>query len=160
MKILITGNSGCGKSTQAKKIAKLLNYRVIHLDDIVWDNGKKRDGALRKEILSSYLNTEENQVFEGSSHSEWMHELYSTVDIVILLKPPIILSKYRIVKRYVKKKLRLEKGHEETLKYVKKLFKIFDEYEQNVIPEIINNPLIKYKLRIVTNDRKTYKLFV
>ena len=160
MKILITGNSGCGKSTQAKKIAKLLNYRVFHLDDIVWDNGKKRDGALRKEILSSYLNTEENQVFEGSSHSEWMHELYSTVDIVILLKPPITLSKYRIVKRYVKKKLRLEKGHKETLKYVRKLFKIFDEYEQNVIPEIINNPLIKDKLRIITNDRKTYKLFV
>ena len=89
-----------------------------------------------------------------------MHELYSIVDIVILLKPPITLSKYRIVKRYVKKKLRLEKGHKETLKYVKKLFKIFDEYEQNVIPEIINNPLIKDKLRIVTSDRNTYKLFI
>ena len=160
MKILITGNSGCGKSTQAKKIAKLLNYRVIHLDDIVWDNGKKRDGALRKEILSSYLNTEENQVFEGSSHSEWMHELYATVDVVILLKPPIFLSKYRIIKRYVKKKLHLEKGHKETIQYVKKLFKIFDEYEKTVIPGIINNPLIKDKLRIITNDRNTYKLFI
>jgi len=138
----------------------LLNCQVIHLDDIVWENGEKRNSNFRKEILSTYLSNSDNQVYEGSSHSEWMHALYRVADMVILLKPSVFLAKYRIIKRYLKKKFHLEKGHKESLKYVKNLFKIFDKYQQDVIPEILANPIISDKLHVLTDDRKTYKLFL
>jgi len=119
----------------AKKLAKQYSLNLCHLDDIVWENNKKRNHNERKQILTKFLLCE-NWVMEGMSHSEWMHEAYKQADYIFLLNTNYHLASFRVLKRYFKKKLGLEKGHKETLKSVKNLFKIRKDYEQNIIPEI------------------------
>lgn len=135
MKIFITGNSGCGKSTMARKLAEKHNLSLCPLDDIVWDKDKKRPHEVRTEILNEFLKNE-NWVIEGMSHSPWMHEVYVKADYIFLLQISDRVAKWRIRKRHIKKKLGLEKGHKEGKGYVKNLYKIREDYKREIIPEI------------------------
>lgn len=135
MKIFITGNSGCGKSTMSRKLAKDHNLSLCPLDDIVWDKDKKRPHEVRTEILNEFLKNE-NWVIEGMSHSPWMHEVYQQADYIFLLQISDRVARWRIRKRHIKKKLGLEKGHKEGKDYVKNLYKIREDYKREIIPEI------------------------
>lgn len=136
MKILILGNSGCGKSTLARKLAKKYNIACCHMDDLVWNGQIKRPHEIRTELLNKFLSNNNSWVIEGMSHSEWMKETYELCDYFFLLKINNIKAWGRIYKRYLKKKFGLEKGHKETLQYLRSLHKIRKDYTQNVIPEI------------------------
>ena len=87
MKIFITGNSGCGKTTSANKIAEKYNIPVCSLDDFVWQDNVvpsvKREYSERKKLLDEFLKNE-SWVIEGMSHSEWMLDVYRLADLIFL----------------------------------------------------------------------------
>lgn len=158
MKIFIAGNSASGKSTMARKLSKIYSLDLCHLDDIVWENGKKRSHEKRKNILTNFL-AAENWVIEGMSHSEWMHAVYKQADYIFLLNTNYTIASFRVLKRYFKKKIGIEKGHKETLKSVKNLLKIRKDYEKNIIPEIKETmETHKHKSFVIKNIKQIQKI--
>lgn len=160
MKIFITGNSGCGKSTMARKLAKKYNLSLCPLDDIVWNNGTKRTHEEREKILLDFFSNNDNWILEGMSHSPWMHKVYADADYIFLLKISDRLARWRIRKRSIKKKLGLEKGHKEGKGFVKHLYEIRQNYKDEVIPEIEERMENEYKEKsyVVNNIKQVINI--
>ena len=136
MKIFITGNSGAGKSTLADKIGEYYTLKVCHLDNIVWQDSQKTSYESRRERLDIFLQNED-WVIEGMSHSEWVYKAYEKADYIFLLDTSEIVSNARIIKRYIKKKLHIDKNFREDIKYLKNLFKIKKDFKKNEIPKML-----------------------
>lgn len=134
-KIFITGPVGSGKSTLARQLAKDFGFVyceldiVIHKPDSSSESGsRKRPDAERDELLASLL-----------SNSRWVAEdtgraffetAWKQADSIILLEPHVKIRKYRILLRWVKQNLRLEKcGYKPNLKMLRMMFKWTKSYE-------------------------------
>ena len=115
MKIYIVGTVGSGKSTLSDRLSELLEIPVYHLDDIVHvkneksilGNTKRTDKEIEcifKEILS-----QENFIIEDTLRNRFTDALHQ-VDKVVFLDLPLNVLKYRVLKRFVKQKLGIEKS--------------------------------------------------
>lgn len=84
MKIIVIGSPGSGKSTIAKKIAKVLKYPIMHLDKIYHTGGK---GHITREELCSKVES------FASSNNDWIIDgnYISTIERRIQLADTIIL---------------------------------------------------------------------
>ena len=108
MKIYIVGTVGSGKSTLARKLSEKNSMRVFHLDNIVHEGERNRTD---KEVFESIECIFKNECFIiEDTLRERFNPLLDKVDKIIYLDLPKNLLKYRIIKRYVKQKLRLEKS--------------------------------------------------
>jgi adenylate kinase family enzyme len=151
MKIHIIGGSGTGKTFYAEKISKQYNISHYDLDDIFWDNnaisyGTRMPIEKRTELLNRILTTE-NWIIEGVYY-KWLNDSFSSADwIFILIISPIIFN-FRIIKRFIKRKLGIQKGKKETIKSLFGLLVWTNNYYKHEIPEIINY-LNEYKNKIV-----------
>lgn len=139
MKIHIIGGSGSGKTYLADKLSKEYNIKHYDLDNLQWDNnaetyGIKRNPDERRAMLQEILK-EEEWIIEGVYY-KWCKQCFSDADKIYLLEVPRHIYRYRIIKRFIKRKLGLEKGKKETLKSLKDLLKWADSYSDNDIPEI------------------------
>lgn len=139
MKVHIIGGSGSGKSYLANKLSK--EYGIAHydLDDLQWDNkaesyGVKRNADERRAMLQDILKNEE-WIIEGVYY-KWCKQCFADADKIYLLQVPKRVYTYRIVKRFIKRKLGLEKGKKETIKSLIELIKWADSYEKNDMVEI------------------------
>ncbi len=150
MKIRIIGCSGSGKTYLARKLVEKLRLSHFDLDNIYWDNsdayGVKRGDSDRDNLLSNALN-EPSWVIEGVYY-KWCLNTFEQADIIVLLEPELKLCKSRIKKRFIKRKLGLEKGKKETLKSLKELLKWTDKfYSDNLLK--IKEILSGYKTKVV-----------
>ena len=138
MKIRIVGGPGSGKTYLAKRISKKLKIPRYDLDDIFWDNssvyGKQRNKEEREEIFQKILK-EDNWIIEGVYYA-WCEESFSKADKILLLKVPRRKYKFRLIKRFIKRKLGYEKGKNETMKSLFALMKWADKYQKENLPEI------------------------
>ncbi|MCM1467183.1 MAG: hypothetical protein NC086_03470 [Alistipes sp.] len=139
MKIHIIGGSGSGKTYLADKLSKEYHIKHYDLDDLQWDNnaetyGIKRNPDERRAMLQEILK-EENWIIEGVYY-KWCKQCFADADKIYLLEVPRHIYRYRIIKRFIKRKLGLEKGKKETLKSLNDLLKWADSYSDNDIPEI------------------------
>ena len=67
---------------------------------------------------------------------KWCKQCFADADEIYLLQVPKRVYTYRIIKRFIKRKLRLEKGKKESLKSLVDLIKWADSYEKNDMVEI------------------------
>lgn len=139
MKIHIIGGSGSGKTYLADKLSKEYHIKHYDLDDLQWDNnaetyGIKRNPDERRAMLQEILK-EEDWIIEGVYY-KWCKQCFADADKIYLLEVPRHIYRYRIIKRFIKRKLGLEKGKKETLKSLKDLLKWADSYSGNDMPEI------------------------
>lgn len=140
MKIHIIGCSGSGKTYFAKKLSD--KYAIPHfdLDNIQWDNtaegyGVKMPADRRAALLKNMLQNE-SWIIEGVYYS-WVSDCFRDADLIYLLQTPKPVYTARIVKRFIKRKLGLEKGKKETLKSVYHLLKWTDTWQKQNLPEIL-----------------------
>lgn len=99
MKIVITGNSGSGKTWLAKKIASPESI-IIHLDSIFWEPGgfdKKREQSEIDKLITQSINHKE-WVAEGV-FGELINRYINEASIFILLDMPWELCRRRLEKR-------------------------------------------------------------
>ena len=139
MKIHIIGCSGSGKTYLAKALSKKYNIPHFDLDDIQWDNesngyGKKMPVEKRNCLLQQIL-ANNSWIIEGVYYA-WVLESFEKADIIYVLDMPKYIYKYRIIIRFLKRKLGIEKGKKETLKSLYNLLKWTDSFQNRNLKEI------------------------
>lgn len=98
MHIIVVGNSGTGKSTLSKKIARITDYPLLHLDSL-WHTTDYSDDAKQwfdqQQVL--FMN-QKNWIIDGN-YSRTMDIRIPQADIIILLRVSKIKSLCRVLKR-------------------------------------------------------------
>ena len=139
MKIHIIGGPGSGKTFLAGKLSRQYGIPHYDLDDIMWDNssgsyGTKRNPEERDELLSKVLENDD-WIIEGVYYS-WCGRCFEDADRIILLEVPRRTYRSRIIRRFLRRKLHLEKGKKETLRSLSALLKWADKFQQTNLVEI------------------------
>ena len=152
MKLFIIGPAGSGKSTLAKKISLVTKIGSINLDDIFWKNDVNSFGNIRHEnernmMLDNILKSR-SWILEGA-YVEWPRKGMEEADQIIYIDLPLKTTSYRIIKRFIKRKLRIEKSNKkETLKNVRELLK-WNVKQSEKIHKIVNVMKSEKKKEIV-----------
>ncbi len=136
--------------------AKISNYE---LDSIVHDdnnNGKKRSLEEQLQIIHK-INKQESWIIEGT-HRKDLDELFVLADKIIYLDIPLWKRKVRIIKRYIKQKIKIEKcNYSSNLEMLKMMYKWTSDFEKNK-PEF-EEKLKKYNHKlIIANSNKINKI--
>ena len=133
MRIHIIGASGSGKSCLASQIAEKSQIPHYDLDDIFWNNqgtyGCKRPSEERNGLLAE-IAAQDDWVIEGVYYA-WLENSFAAADIIYVLDMPIVVCKCRILKRFLRRKLGIEKGKKETVKSLVALLRWTDHYREN-----------------------------
>ena len=139
MKIHIIGGSGTGKTYLANLLSTKYNIPHYDLDDLFWDNSANQYGVKmsiekRSEMLSKILQNED-WILEGVYYS-WITDSFEKADAIIILDVPKRVYKYRIICRFIKRKIGIEHGKKETIKSLKSLLKWTDKFQRENLPQI------------------------
>ena len=139
MKIHIIGGPGSGKTYLAEKLSRQLGIPHYDLDDLQWDNevdayGTKRDPQERDALLREILR-KGDWIIDGVYYA-WCGQSFEDADRIYVLSVPRRVYRRRIVRRYIRRKIGLEKGKRESLRSLATLLKWADIYQRNKLPEI------------------------
>ena len=150
MKIHIIGCSGTGKTYFAKRLSNKYNIPHYDLDNIYWDNSSQKYGIKteiekRDKLLLNILE-KDDWIIEGIYY-KWLEQSFKNADIIYILDLPKYIYKFRIIKRFIKRKLKLETAKKETLKSLLDLLKWTDKFQNEDMKEIIIF-LEKYKEKV------------
>lgn len=130
MKILIIGIVASGKTTLAKQLSKKLNIQYYEIDSIVYNDisNTKRTPEEQKQIIDN-IDKNEDWIIEGTLRNN-LYYLLDLSDKIIYLDIPLHIRKERILTRFLKQKLRIEKcNYKPTLKMLKLMYKWTKDYE-------------------------------
>ena len=160
MKILIVGSVASGKSTFAKELSKKLNINLFEIDSIVHDdvNKVKRDEGSQKEIIDNINKENSSWVIEGTlrKHLDYLLEY---ADKIIFLNIDFKIRKRRILKRFIKQKLKLEKSnYNPSIEMLKAMYKWNNDFEKE--KDLFFKRINKYNEKlIILNNNKEIKNF-
>lgn len=148
MKILIIGTVGTGKTTLAKEMSKKYNIKYYEIDSIVHndkDKGRKRTEE-EQDIIIENINKRENWIIEGVLRKN-LRYLLNTADKIIYLDIPKNKRNRRILIRFIKQKLKLEKvNYKPTFEMLKMMYKWSENYE--IQKKAFEGLLNKYKNKL------------
>ena len=156
MKIRIIGCSGSGKTYLAKRLAKKYNIPNFDLDVIQWDNSQNSYGVKmpiekRGQMLNDILQ-HSDWIIDGVYYA-WVQKSFEDADVIYVLDMPKWLYRFRIIKRFIRRRVGLEKGKKETLKSVYNLLKWTDTFQNTNMKEIVRI-LETYKEKVVFIKKK------
>ena len=151
MKIHIIGGPGSGKTFLAEKLSKELGIHHYDLDELQWNNqsdsyGVKRTPDERDRLLCDVLN-HKDWIIEGVYYA-WCQQCFADADEIYVLSIPKHKYRYRIVRRFIRRKLGLEQGKKETLKSLSRLLRWADKYQKVNLVEI-RKLLIPYLDKVI-----------
>ena len=151
MKILIIGPVGAGKTTLAKQLSKKYNIKHYEIDSIVHDDsegGRKRSEEEQNKIINQ-IDQEKDWIIEGTLRKN-LYYLLEISEKIVYLDVPKRTRIVRILTRFIKQKLKIEKSnYKPTLKMLKLMYKWSREHENNKyeLEECLNKH--KEKLEII-----------
>ena len=156
MKVRIIGCSGSGKKYFAQRLSKKYDIPNFDLDDIQWDNSQNSYGVKmpiekRNQMLNDILQ-QPDWIIDGVYYA-WVQKSFEDADIIYVLDMPKWLYKFRIIKRFIKRRVGLEKGKKETLKSVCNLLKWTNTFQNTNMKEIVRI-LEPYKEKVVYIKKK------
>jgi len=163
-KIHIIGGPGSGKSYMAKLISNQINIKNYNLDDLFWDNssdtfGIKSDTKIRdinlQNILSNY-----SWIIEGVYYG-WISSSFAKSDIIIVLKTNVYTRDWRIIKRFIERKIKLIPcNKKETFKGLVELIKWSHNYDKRNMAEA-ERMINKYSdKKVVINNSREMNAFL
>ena len=113
-RIHIIGSVASGKTTLAKKLSTQLGIPYYELDNIVWKRGVTEDRRRTEQEREVYLETiiqSEKWIIEGVHNEDWVANSFYEADVIIFLNTPYAIRTFRIIKRYIKQTLGIEKSN-------------------------------------------------
>ncbi len=118
--------------------------------------GKRRGEDERKGLLDAAVK-EPNWIIEGV-YDKWVFPSFAAADIVIVLRPTLWLRIWRIVRRFVRRKLGIEPRKNEKLSYLIRLIVWSFEYENQHIPRFLAT-LRQNKIRFIEcrNSKEAFR---
>lgn len=151
-KIYIIGPVGSGKSTLAKRLAEEYNFIYCELDSVVHEHdlsspsgNRKRTEEERDSLVNAVIYNDK-WIVEDTGRICFEY-LMREADSVIQLEPPVFVRKRRILLRWIKQRLKLEKcGYNPNLTMLKLMSKWTKEYENGT--DGVKERLAKYKDKI------------
>ncbi len=163
LKIHIIGGAGSGKSFLSRELSADLGIDSYELDNIFWDNAaqgfnKKATESIRDLELQKIL-TKDAWIIEGV-YFRWLYQSFFDSDVIIVLVPNIWIQNYRLIKRFIRRKMGLEYSNKnETIRgliallrwnhgynkhKLKILFEFISEFESKTIIVKSNDEAKKY----------------
>lgn len=133
-KIRIIGSVGSGKTTLAKELSSKLKIPYYEIDNVVWIRWKsgdiRRTAEERDEYLYSIIHSEA-WIIEGVHNEDWLANSFHKAELIIFLNTKYSTRTYRIIKRFVLQKLRLEQSnYKPTMEIFLKMFKWNRHFEE------------------------------
>ena len=154
MKIYIVGSISSGKSTLAQKMSKSLGCLYQLLDEIVYISDKTNPWGNRKRPIEE----RDNLFYSVIQQPSWIIEDtgrpcfdvgLKMADTIILLEISPRLRNYRIIKRWIKQRLGIEKciykPRYKMLKCMLQWSKDYDEGKEN-----LKDRIFPYKEKVIT----------
>lgn len=148
MKVLIIGIVASGKSTLANRLGKENDIDVYEIDSIVHDdvNSIKRSCKEQTNIIMN-INKKDNWIIEGTLRKN-LYFLLDMADKIIYIDIPLRIRKRRIITRYIKQKLKIERSnYKPSLEMVKKMNIWTYEFEKE--KDMFEKNLNKYKKKLI-----------
>ena len=132
-KVYIIGSVASGKTTLAKKLSFIRGIKYYELDNIVHDDTKKthekRSIEEQEEIINK-INEESSWIIEGT-YRKSAHLILDLADKIIFLDTPVLTRKVRILTRFIKQKLHIEKcNYKANLSMLKLMYMWTDSFEE------------------------------
>ncbi|MGE7625256.1 DNA topology modulation protein FlaR [Viridibacillus sp. NPDC096237] len=113
-KIHIIGSVGSGKTTLAKELSAKLAIPYHELDNVVWKRCKtgdiRRTVEEREDFLSVIIMSD-SWIIEGVHTEAWVANNIKHAEIIIFLDTSYKVRIYRIFKRFILQKLKMEQAH-------------------------------------------------
>ncbi|ADL50849.1 hypothetical protein [Clostridium cellulovorans] len=133
-KIYIIGIVASGKTTLARRVSQELNIPHHELDCIVWnetDAGRfKRTPEEQVEVIED-IDRIGAWIIEGTYRSS-CHCLFDMADKIIFLDTPLWKRRYRILSRFIKQQLGIEKCHyKSNLEMLRAMYKWTSDFEKD-----------------------------
>lgn len=113
-RIHIIGSVGSGKTTLAKKLSKELSIPYYEIDNIIFERRSTGDSRRSdKEIVKRLeaIVKSDAWILEGTSTKRWVIKSFENSDCIIFLDTPYLIRLKRILFRYVKQLLKVEKAN-------------------------------------------------
>ncbi|SCW47942.1 Adenylate kinase [Paenibacillus tianmuensis] len=133
-KVLIIGIVASGKTTLAKRLSQKMNVPWYELDDIVHhQTPTRRYKRTADEQVEVIMDIDKNGawIFEGTDRESYQC-LFDMADTIIFLDTPLWKRRIRIVTRFLKQKLGIEKCHYKSdLTMLKMMYKWTRDFESN-----------------------------
>ncbi|MFS0784592.1 AAA family ATPase [Bacillus sp. 1P06AnD] len=156
-KVHIIGSVGSGKTTLAKELSSKLNIPFYELDNVVWKRQKSGDIRRTDEERNQYLDSiihSETWIIEGVHTEDWVANSFLNAELIIFLDTKYSIRTYRIIRRFVLQKVKLEKAnYKPTLKIFLKLFK-WNRYFEEVGKSKLIIKFGKYSNKLVVVKHK------
>ena len=148
MKILIVGSVASGKTTFAKNLSKKLSIKYYEIDSIVHDDLKNTKRSNEEQVKKiNDINENDDWIIEGTLRKN-LYFLLDLADRIIYLNVPLNFRKRRILSRYIKQKIGIEKSnYKPNIKILKSMYKWTKEFELE--KEVFENHLKKYTIKLI-----------
>lgn len=133
-KIYIIGIVASGKSTLANKLSQIQDVKHYEVDAIVHKkiNGIRVKQSYEEQVAElKKINKIESWIIEGTYRPSCDYVL-ENAERIVFVDPPLYIRKYRIIKRFIKQNLKIEKCHyKPDLEMLKAMFKWTRDFEKN-----------------------------
>ncbi|MGG1638684.1 AAA family ATPase [Paenibacillus sp. NRS-1760] len=133
-KIFIIGVVASGKTTLAKRLSQKVSVPCYELDSIVHHQtptGRYKRSAEEQIEVIKEIDIHGTWIFEGTDRESYQC-LYEMADTIIFLDTPLWTRRIRILKRFLKQNLGIEKCHyKPDFLMLKMMYKWTRDFEQN-----------------------------
>lgn len=151
MKVLIVGIVASGKTTLARRLSFESGIKHYEIDSIVYDdlNNRKRSNVEQQEIIEQ-INKNDRWIIEGTLRKN-LNNLLDLADTIVYIDIPLNIRKIRILSRFIKQLLRIEKcNYKPTFKMLRMMYVWTNEFEKNKID--FEKKINKYSNKLIVLD--------
>lgn len=165
MKLYITGSVASGKSTLAKRISEKTGVPCYSLDEIVHQKdgsqpiGNHKRTPEERDSLFAQILGQPSYIIEDTGRPCFEGGMRQ-VNNIILLDTPLYIREYRIVRRYIRQKLGIEKcAYRPSIEMMRHMFRWAKDFDKNT--DGVRNRTMQYNGKtIILKSKRDIEIYL